>query len=84
MSAGNQGEKVRQLQEKLAYLGFLDPALVTGRYGEGTVEAVRNYQTYAGLRQNGIANIDTQLKLDSEYTARYQSDPGIWTVTDED
>ena len=84
MSIGNQGEKVRQLQEKLAYLGFLDPALVSGRYGEGTAEAVRNYQTYAGLRQNGIANINTQLKLDSEYTGRYQSDPGIWTVTDED
>ena len=84
MSIGNQGEKVRQLQEKLAYLGFLDPALVSGRYGEGTAEAVRNYQTYACLRQNGIANINTQLKLDSEYTGRYQSDPGIWTVTDED
>ena len=84
MSFGNQGEKVRQLQEKLSYLGFLDPALVSGRYGEGTVEAVRDYQTYAGLKQNGIANRDTQLILDSEYTARYQSDPEIWTVIDED
>ena len=84
MSFGNQGEKVRQLQEKLSYLGFLDPVLVTGRYGEGTVEAVRSFQTYTGLRQNGIANISTQLKLDNEYTTRYKSDPGIWTVTDED
>ena len=84
MSFGNTGEKVRQLQEKLAYLGFLDPALVSGHYGEGTAEAVRNYQGAAGLRQNGIANMNTQLRLDSEYTARYQSDPGIWTVTDED
>ena len=84
MSFGNQGEKVRQLQEKLAYLGFLDPALVSGRYGESTVEAVRNYQTYADLKQNGIANMETQLKLTAEYDARYQSDPVIWTVTDED
>ena len=84
MSAGNQGEKVRQLQEKLAYLGFLDPSLVSGRYGDGTAAAVRDYQTYAGLRETGIANMDTQLKLNSEYDERYRNDPGIWTVTDED
>ena len=84
MSFGNTGEKVRQLQEKLAYLGFLDPSMISGHYGEGTAEAVRDYQTYAGLRQNGIANINTQLKLDSEYTFRYQNDPDIWIVTDED
>ena len=84
MAFGNQGEKVRQLQEKLAYLGFLDPSLVSGRYGDSTVDAVRDYQTYAGLRQNGIANINTQLKLNEEYAARYQNDPAIWTVTDED
>ena len=84
MAFGNQGEKVRQLQEKLAYLGFLNPSLVSGRYGDSTVDAVRDYQTYAGLRQNGIANINTQLKLNEEYAARYQNDPAIWTVTDED
>jgi len=84
MAFGNQGEKVSQLQEKLAYLGFLDPSLVSGRYGDSTVDAIRDYQTYAGLRQNGIANINTQLKLNEEYAARYQNDPAIWTVTDED
>jgi len=84
MSFGNQGEKVRQLQEKLAYLGFLDPSLVSGRYGDSTVEAVRDFQTYADLRQNGIANIITQLKLNEEYIVRYQNDPAIWTVIDED
>lgn len=84
MSAGNRGEKVRQLQEKLAYLGFLDPALVTGRFGENTAEAVRAFQAFAGLRQNGVADIATQLCLNSEYTGRYRSDPAIWTVTDED
>ena len=84
MTFGNQGEKVRQLQEKLAYLGFLDPSLVSGRYGDSTVDAVRDYQTYAGLRQNGIANISTQLKLNDEYAVRYQNDPAVWTVTDED
>ena len=84
MSFGNQGEKVRQLQEKLAYLGWLDPSLVTGRFGDGTSEAVRNYQSAHGLRENSIANLETQLLLDEEYTVRYTNDPEIWTVTEDD
>ena len=84
MSFGNQGEKVRQLQEKLSYLGWLDSSLITGRFGDGTSEAVRNYQAAHGLRENSIANLETQLLLDEEYTARYTSDPEIWTVTEDD
>ena len=81
---GNQGEKVRQLQEKLAYLGFLDPFLVTGRFGDATTEAVRSYQAARGLRENGIANMQTQKVLDAEYTRLYENDPDIWSVVDDD
>ena len=84
MSFGNQGEKVRLLQEKLSYLGFLDAELVTGRFGDATVEAVRAYQEASGLRVNGIANMNTQLRLDAEYTQTYQNDPNIWSVVDDD
>lgn len=84
MTFGCQGEKVRLLQEKLAYLGFLDPSLVTGRFGDSTVEAVRAYQEKNGLRANGIANMSTQLLLNKEYTRQYTSDPGIWSVVDDD
>ena len=84
MSFGNRGEKVRQLQEKLAYLGWLDPSLVTGRFGDSTAEAVRNYQAAHGLRENSVAGLETQRILEEEYTLRYTSDPGIWTVTDDD
>ena len=84
MSFGNQGEKVRLLQEKLSYLGFLDAELVTGRFGDATVEAVRAYQETNGLRVNGIANMNTQLRLDAEYTQTYQNDPNIWSVVDDD
>ena len=83
-SFGNRGEKVYQLQEKLAYLGWLDTSLVTGRFGDGTAEALRNYQAAHGLRENGIANMETQLVLEDEYTRQYTADPGIWTVTDDD
>ena len=84
MRFGNQGEKVRLLQEKLAYLGFLDPALVSGHFGDATAEAVRAYQLSRNLRRNGIAGIETQLLLDGEYTRTYESDPGVWSVVDED
>ena len=84
MTFGNEGEKVRLLQEKLSYLGFLDVSLVTGHFGDSTAEAVRAYQASRGLRVNGIANMDTQLLLDSEYTRQYKSDPGIWSVVDDD
>lgn len=84
MSFGNQGEKVRQLQEKLAYLGYLDPENVTGRFGDGTHEAVRAYQSDHDLRANGVATMETQLLLGAEYTAKYESDPAVWTVVDDD
>ena len=84
MTFGCLGEKVYTLQEKLAYLGYLDPALITGRYGDGTVEAVRAYQEAHKLKVNGIANLQTQARLDAEYTQAYDSDPDIWGVVDDE
>ena len=84
MCFGNQGEKVRMLQEKLAYLRFLDPSLVTGHFGDGTAEAVRAYQTARGLQASGIANMKTQQILESEYITCYERDPDIWSVVDDD
>ncbi len=84
MCFGNQGEKVRMLQEKLAYLGFLDPSLVTGRFSDGTAEAVRAYQAARGLQASGIANMKTQQILESEYITCYERDPDIWSVVDDD
>lgn len=84
MTFGCLGNKVYTLQEKLAYLGYLDPSLVTGRYGDGTVEAVRAYQEAHKLKVNGIANLQTQARLDAEYTQAYDSDPDIWSVVDDE
>ena len=84
MCFGNQGEKVRMLQEKLAYLGFLDLSLVSGHFGNATAEAVRAYQADRGLQVSGIANMKTQLLLETEFTSRYDNDPDIWSVVDED
>ena len=84
MRFGNQGEKVRILQERLAYLGCLAPGNVTGHFGDSTVEALRAYQSSHGLTANGIATMKTQLLLEAEYTARYESDPAIWSVVEDD
>ena len=84
MCFGNEGEKVILLQEKLAYLGFLDPALVTGHFGDSTTEAVRTYQTARSLRANGIANMETQQLLEKEFSRLYHSDPEIWSVVDDE
>ena len=84
MQFGNTGEKVRQLQEKLSFMGYLDPMYETGHFGNATVEAVRAFQADRGLRASGIANITTQLKLDEEVEWKAEHDPGIWTVVDEE
>ena len=84
MTFGNDGVKVSSLQEKLAYLGFMDPSLATGHFGDGTVDAVRAYQQSRGLRVTGVANMSTQMRLDAEYAERYGSDPDIWSVVDDD
>jgi len=83
LSFGNEGEKVRLLQEKLAYLGFLDATLVTGHFGDATTEAVRAYQSSRNLRVNGIASMETQQLLEQEFTRLYVSDPEIWSVVED-
>ena len=84
MRFGNQGEKVRLLQEKLAYLGFLDTTLVSGRFGDSTAEAVRAYQASRSLTPNGIATMQTQLLLEKEYTEKYLNDSEIWFVVEDE
>ena len=84
MNFGNRGEKVRVLQERLAYLGYLDASLVTGRFGVSTSEAVKAYQTAHRLTASGIANMKTQQLLEKEYLSAYERDPEIWSVIEDD
>jgi len=84
MHFGNEGEKVRQLQEKLVYLGYLDPVYETGHFGNMTLSAVQAFQSAHRLRASGIANIETQLRLDEAVEWKIDQDPLTWTVVDED
>jgi hypothetical protein len=84
MQYGNQGEKVLQLQNKLVYLGFLKAEKADGRFGDATLDAVRSFQQSCSLRPSGIANIETQLKLNEQYRLKVDSDPDIWTVVEDE
>lgn len=83
MRFGNNGEKVRQLQDKLNYLGYLDEQYITGNYGNATAEAVRQFQSDHSLRPNMIANIKTQNLLNELIDQKIDSDPLTWTVIDD-
>ena len=84
MHFGNRGEKVRQLQEKLVYLKYLDPEYQNGTFGNATHDAVKAFQQANGLSPSGIANLSTQLKLEEVYRYTFDRDPDIWTVVDDE
>ena len=62
---GSQGEKVRELQERLLELGYYQGE-VDGQFGPGTKEAVIAFQTRNGLDADGLAGEETQRVLYSE------------------
>ena len=84
MRYGSRGAEVKQLQGNLIYLGYLDAGHLSGHFGNATLDALRAFQTSEGQRASGIANIQTQLRLDEAVDAKYNSDPATWTVVDEE
>ena len=49
-----------------------------------TLSAVQAFQSAHRLRASGIANIETQLRLDEAVEWKIDQDPLTWTVVDED
>ena len=84
MRAGNRGQKVLELQQKLCYLGYLDESRVDGHYGSGTTAAVRTFQNNHDLKVTGIANINMQRVLDRKYEQAVDADPATWLVVDDE
>lgn len=66
---GDEGEDVRAIQSKLQDLKYYTGNL-SGRYREGTREAVRDFQKDYGLERTGIADPATQARI---FSARYRS-----------
>ncbi|MBE5797281.1 MAG: CHAP domain-containing protein [Clostridiales bacterium] len=84
MRQGNSGEKVRQLQEKLVYLGLMPQGSADGVFGAATAEAISAFQRSHDLRVLGIANIETQSALDRDYQAKADTDPDMWTIIEDE
>jgi peptidoglycan hydrolase-like protein with peptidoglycan-binding domain len=59
---GSQGEWVTYLQQLLSQAGY-DPGGVDGVFGDGTLQAVRNFQNDQGLAADGIVGAATWAAL---------------------
>lgn len=54
LSMGASGDVVRELQDRLSQLGYLDPSRVTGSFDQTTYNAVWNLQASTGIGTDGI------------------------------
>ena len=63
LTAGMTGEQVRQVQSRLAELGYLSASFVSGVYDNNTQQAIRQFQQANGLSADGAAGSATQSKL---------------------
>ena len=63
LAQGAKGTEVRKLQERLIELGYLPEGAADGAYGNQTRNAVRRFQYYNGLTQDGVAGDTTHTYL---------------------
>ena len=63
LTQGTKGAEVKRLQERLIELGYLPEGAADGSYGRQTRNAVRTFQYYNGLTQDGVAGRATQTNL---------------------
>ena len=63
LTEGMSGEQVRQVQSRLAALGYLSASFISGTYDDATAQAVRQFQQANGLTADGTAGSATQSRL---------------------
>ena len=83
MRMGHTSLKVKAVQEKLHLIGLLFQEDITGFYSQRTADALKEFQSMAMIKNNGIANQMTQLALD-DYADRWLMEHNeLWLVQDE-
>lgn len=80
LKRGSEGEKVRELQEKLSSIHFLNATNIDGKFGLSTENAVKAFQTQNKLEVNGIANYSTQKRLNDYIKKWFSESPDGWVV----
>ena len=73
LTAGMTGEQVRQVQSRLAELGYLSASFVNGVYDDNTRQAIRRFQQANGLTADGAAGSATQSRLYASGTVTAQT-----------
>ena len=73
LKRGSSGERVTALQQKLKNLGYYT-GTVDGDYGDGTVKAVKAFQSRNGLTADGVAG-EATLKLIHSGNAKKAATP---------
>ena len=63
LSIGSSGEGVKWLQWHLWQLGYLNEADVDGSFGNGTLNAVVQFQTDAGISTDGVVGSGTRTAI---------------------
>ncbi|MBI3929895.1 MAG: peptidoglycan-binding protein [Armatimonadetes bacterium] len=59
MVEGALGEDVREIQRRLVKVGRLEPYLVVGRFGAGTLQGVQALQKAHGIPASGVLDMET-------------------------
>lgn len=80
LKIGSQGDKVREVQEKLKELGYFEDD-VTGYFGTYTAACVKEFQTDANIEVDGIVGPEFMNAINSENAP---SKAGADTSDDED
>ena len=68
LKLGSKGTEVRELQQKLAELGFLEEKYVTGFFGLNTEDAVKSFQKENSIKRTGMVAEQTVEALYSDGT----------------
>ena len=73
LTVGSSGQKVQQLQEQLAGIAAVYPAIgpvmPDGMYGPATASAIRTFQSIFGLPETGVVDFAAWYKISHIYVA---------------
>ena len=71
LTVGVINSVVKDLQQRLMDLGYMDPDEPTTYYGEATSQAVKYFQRQAGMSQDGICGVETWDAIMSDTAPHY-------------